>query len=405
MNRSTFLIIFWRPSMKKNSLFLLGLLILLITACNPSGEEEADDALPTLVATAVNIDSNTTAVDANSTSTDISTADTNPIVIDNEEAASEPDDGAEMTDGEATLVNLDNILLYNEPPNSSYLTTLEYYMTVENDDGSTSQVGRLDASGSHTVSPNASSMVFNMDGGAGSGFGETMTVVQIEDTFYALLPPNSCLTLAAESGFENPFALFLGADNFLGNDVQRVLPNQMINGVESRHYILNEGNFTDLSLYDEIYDADLFIAEGGGYVTRLLITGFGVNEVVSGNSAQQGDIYYELNNIPQDTVPAITPPAECGLDSTIASEYPTLPDATGILSNEGVYAYETQTPFDEVVQFYMTEMIKDDEWALIQEVVQTPSASLTFSGVGGIVIIGIGPGQNGGTQVGIITTP
>ncbi len=395
--------------MKKTYIILFSLLILLVTACNPSGDEEAatDNVLPTLVPVTTveeNIEENSVPADSEAVEASTNT-DAAPIVVENEDVASEPEDAGGNEEDDTTPVNLDNILLYNEPPNSSYLTTLEYYMTVENDDGSTSQVGRVDATGSHTISPDASSMVFNMDGGAGGGLGETMTVVQIEDTFYAVLPPNDCLMMAGQSGFENPFALFLDAGGFLGNDVQRVLPNQTINGVDSRHYILDEGNFTDLSLYDEVYDADLYIAEDGGYVTRLLISGFGVNEVVSGNSAQQGEIYYELNNIPTDDVPTIMPPAGCGLDNAIASEYPTLPDATGILSNEGLYAYETQTPFDEVVQFYITEMTKDNEWALTQEVVDAPNASLAFTGSGGTVIIGIGPGQNGGTQVGIIPTP
>ena len=71
---------------------------------------------------------------------------------------------------------------------------------------------------------------------------------------------------------------------------------------------------------------------------------------------------------------------------------------------EGLYSYETPTPLEEAVAFYKTEM-QNNGWTLTQEIVQAPNATLTFTGSGGTVMVNMGSGQSGGTQVGIVAMP
>jgi hypothetical protein len=395
--------------MKIHYLPLALLLVLFLAACNQagSGTTEGVQELPTLAPTAVPIqeikvdptaETEPTAVAAEVTAveaevTDTATVESNATPVD--------ESGGEQIVDEETAVNLDDFLLYDEPPDTNYLTTLEFYMTVTNDDGSTSQIGRVFAEGAHTVAPDASSMVFNMEGSAGGGLGETMTFVQIEDAFYYSMPPNDCISMAGQSGFENPFDLFLDTGGFLTGEVQRVLPNQTINGVDSRHYIITPENIASLAVY-EVDQADLFVAEDGRYVTRLLIVGYGVNDVLGSGQMQEGEIYYELNFTPSDNVSAIALPSGC--TQATEAEYPTLPDATSTLSMEGMYSYETQTPLAEAVAFYKTEL-QNSGWTLGQELVQAPNATLMFTGSDGTLMITMGPGQSGGTQIGIIAMP
>ena len=406
--------------MKKFTVIILGCLFFLITACNSApGETEAAIELPTLVPTAVVIEnSNTNAVNAETNTTETTNVTTESeenvetAVTAEESAPAVMEDSSDTSTTNETTdnndsgpINLDDVLLYNEPQDTDYFTTLEFQMTVNNADGTTTEIGRVFAEGSRTVEPDAKIMTFTMEGAAGGNeMGDTITIAQIENAFYALTEFNGCINMTGQSGFENPFDLFLDTGGFLAEDVQRVMPNQIVNGIDSQHYLLNQENLVDMEIY-EIYNADLFVAEDGGFVTQLQITGYGINDLIGGNNAQEGDVYYELNFTPSNDVPTIVPPPECGQTNEIATDYPTLPDATGILSTEGVYAYETQTPFAEVVEFYKTEMTKDNEWTLIQEIIQEPNANLTFSGAGGTVMVGIGPGQNGGTQIGIIPTP
>ena len=136
----------------------------------------------------------------------------------------------------------------------------------------------------------------------------------------------------------NPFGLFLDTGGFLTEDAQRVLPDETINGVDSAHFVLNEQNLLDWEVY-EIYEADLYIAKDGGYVTRLRILGRGVNNVLNSDAAQEGEIFYELNFIPE-AVPAIEVPEGCTDATEINTPYPVLEDATAVQSAPGLFSYE-----------------------------------------------------------------
>jgi hypothetical protein len=386
----------------KKYLSILLLLTILVAACNTPTEEDAadDDILPTLVPTIVVSDTGNQNVQVDEAEQPETNVEESVEAAGSEETVNQTSEA----DAEETVINLDDILIYDEPQNMDYRTTLEFYMTVLNDADDEEELGYVYAEGGHTVTPNASTMTFNMEGGAGGGLGDTMTVTQIEDAFYYVMPPNECISMAGQSGFENPFALFLDTGGFLTEDAERVLPDETINGVPSLHYELDQDNLLSLSVY-EVYDADLYIAKEGNYVVRLLIIGFGVNEVVSGNPVQEGDIYYELNFIPGD-IPAIGVPAGCQQADAITTEYPVLADATAVQTAPGFFTYETQTPFDEVIEFYKTELTQDNEWVVAQEIIQEPSASITFTGVDGTLMVNLGPGlSEGSVLVNIFVTP
>ncbi len=382
-----------------NKYLILLLLPLMLAACNPSGDSEtANDILPTIVPTIVIPE--TVAEDGQLEEAELPPSEpgTDSSVEASGEAGGETPEDAASTDLQTAgndVVDLDDFLLYDEPPGMDYRTTLTFSMTA---DGNT--IGSVFAEGSRTVAPNASTMTFNMIGGAGGGLGETMTVTQIEDQFYYVMPPNDCISLAGEGGFENPFDLFLDTGGFLTGEAERVLPDETINGVDSYHYQLGQENLSSWAVY-EVYAADLYVAKDGGYVTRLRISGYGVNEVVSGSTAQEGNIDYELNNIPQ-AVPAIAIPAGCEPAAEINADYPVLADATAVTSGPGLFSYETQTSFADVIAFYKENL---DEWTVVQEIIQEPNATITFTGPDGTLMVNLGPGQNGGVLVGIIATP
>ena len=382
----------------KKKLLVLALIGWLLVACDGAGESTADD-LPTVVPTIVIAES----VNESSAPDDTLAVEEAPVgeVVASESGEGETAVTTETESNQATdsdVVDLDEIILYEEPQGMDYRTTLQFTMSV---DGAV--VGAATAQGSGTVSPNASNMVFTLSGDAASGLGEMMTITQIEDAFYAILPPQNCITLAGQSGFENPFDLFLDTGGFLTDGAQRALPDETINGVDSAHYILTAQNFASWDVA-EIYEADLYVAKGGGYVTRLVIFGRGVNNLLNSNASQEGDIFYELNFIPE-AVPAIAVPQGCADAAELTSEYPVLADATAVQSAPGLFSYETQTPFDEVIAFYKEALTASGEWAVAQEIVQAPNATITFTGADGTLMVNLGPGQNGGVLVGILSMP
>ncbi|MCB8928439.1 MAG: hypothetical protein H6652_22785 [Ardenticatenaceae bacterium] len=383
----------------KKKLLVLALMGWLLVACNSAGSEEAAADLPTVVPTIVIAES----VNESSAPDDAPAVEEAPVgeVVESESGEAETAVTTESESNQVTdsdVVDLDEIILYEEPQGMDYRTTLQFTMSV---DGAV--VGAATAQGSRTVSPNASNMVFTLSGDAASGLGETMTMTQIEDAFYTILPPQNCITLAGQSGFENPFDLFLDTGGFLTDDAQRMLPDETINGVDSAHYVLNAQNFASWDVA-EIYEADLYVAKEGGYVTRLMISGRGVNNLLNSDASQEGDIFYELNFIPE-AVPAIAVPQGCADAAELTSEYPMLADATAVQSAPGLFSYETQTSFDEVIAFYKEALTANGEWAIAQEIVQAPNATITFTGADGTLMVNLGPGQNGGVIVGILSMP
>ncbi len=384
--------------MKKNLLVLV-LITLLLVACDGASEESTAD-LPTVVPTIVIAGSE----EENAPTDDPPAAEELPVEDDvveesgEEETAVSSEETSESETMENSSVNLDEIILYEEPQGIDYRTTLEYRMTIGDE-----LIGAANAQGNRTASPDASEIVFTMTGDAAGELGETMIITQIEDAFYAVLPPQPCITLSGQSGFENPFGLFLDTGGFLTEDAQRVLPDETINGVDSAHFVLSEQNLLDWEVY-EIYEADLYIAKDGGYVTRLRILGRGVNNVLNSNASQEGDIFYELNFIPE-AIPAIQVPEGCADATEINTQYPVLDDATAVTSGPGVFSYETQTSFDDVITFYKDSLTANNEWTVAQEIIQEPNATITFTGTGGTLMVNLGPGLNGGVLVGIIATP
>lgn len=386
--------------MKKIVLSFL-LIGLLFVGCDAPAEDAAEP-LPTLVPTIVVSEAEVTNVQAE----DAPLPEAEPAA---EEALEGSDEATGVSSGETAvttennqsdmnMVNLDDFLLYDEPSGIDYRTTLEFSLAVDGD-----TTGAVFAEGRRTVAPNASTMTFNMSGTAGGGLGETMTVAQIEDAFYAVLPPNDCFSLAGQSGFENPFDLFLDTGGFLTEDAQRVLPDEMINGIDSYHYALSRENLLSWEVY-EIYEADLYVAKDGGYVTRLLISGFGVNDVLNGDSGQEGEIYYVLNFIPEPVAPITVPPG-CTEATALTTEFPVLDDATAVQSAPGLFSYETQVSFEDVIAFYKETLTANNEWSIAQEIVQAPNATITFTGAGGTLMVNLGPGPNGGTLVGLLLMP
>ena len=195
--------------MKKNLLVLV-LITLLLVACDGASEESTAD-LPTVVPTIVIAGSE----EENAPTDDPPAAEELPVEDDvveesgEEETAVSSEETSESETMENSSVNLDEIILYEEPQGIDYRTTLEYRMTIGDE-----LIGAANAQGNRTASPDASEIVFTMTGDAAGELGETMIVTQIEDAFYAVLPPQPCITLSGQSGFENPFGLFLDTGGF-----------------------------------------------------------------------------------------------------------------------------------------------------------------------------------------------
>jgi hypothetical protein len=82
----------------------------------------------------------------------------------------------------------------------------------------------------------------------------------------------------------------------------------------------------------------------------------------------------------------ITVPEGCSAPGE--SEYPMLADATNVNSFGDVLSYDTATVFDDVVEFYKTEMVAAG-YTLDSEFATAPTALLTFSKDGQNVTVSV----------------
>jgi hypothetical protein len=388
---------------RKNKYYLLLAMIsvgLLILACGlgsdtpsevvsdapPPVEEPADEEIPETEEVDLGEDQEPTSDDEEPAS-------------DEEEPPPEPEQPDEGAGPDS--LDLDNPDTYNQPNVDYYRQSLLYTFTGASEDGS-QITGTIDSKGVFSSNPSAYSMSFFTGGSASMEPGTVMTFTRIEDIIYIYTQETGCITFSGE-GADNPYETMLDTGGILGGNAQRVMPDEVINGVDTYQYKIDATtmDFSDPTSYDmtEIYDGRIYIAKDGEYVVRLWIEGFGKSEMLSGSTIV-GDVYYELNFFDFNVPVEITPPADCPSAEELTSDYPMMDDAYEIGILPGLTSYMTGYSFDEVVAFYQAEM-ESLGWALTQEFVTAPAAMLMFEKDGETVQISISE-DNDVVAVGII---
>ena len=320
--------------------------------------------------------------------------------VDTEESTP-PEDNSSADAGPDSL-NLDNPDLFNQPTVEYYRESLLYTFSGQLDDGSPVP-GTVNGLGAFSQAPMASTLEFYAEGNALMGAGTVFTFTQIETTSYFYTQDTGCIVFENEEA-DNPYEAMLDTGGILGGTAQRVMPDEVINGVDTFQFQIDATtmDFDDPTTYDmvEIYDGRIYIAKEGGYVVRLWIEGLGQSEVLSGSDLIDGDIYYELNffdfNIPVE----IMPPTVCPLEVEVSSDYPIMSDAFEYAAFPGLISYKSNFTFDEVVEFYRTEM-ENLGYTPTQDFVTPPVAIMGFTKDGKEVQLTISQDE-GFVAVGII---
>ena len=155
-----------------------------------------------------------------------------------------------------------------------------------------------------------------------------------------------------------------------------------MNDVDTYVYEITPANITEEDAEGlEVSDVagQLNIAKEGFYVVRLLLTGFGTGQELSGDPNLEGDLFYELNFTELTDPVTIAAPEDCSGTDPTSFAYPLLDDASNFVSlGAGLSSYESNASFEEAVEFYKTEMAAAG-WNLDQEIVFSPDALLAFS--------------------------
>jgi hypothetical protein len=317
------------------------------------------------------------------------------------EESSPPEDNSNGDPGPDSL-NLDDPDLFKQPDVEYYRESLLYTFSGQLEDGSP-VTGTVNGLGAFSQIPMASTLEFYAEGNALMGAGTVFTFTQIETTSYYYTQDTGCITFQNEDA-DNPYENMLDTGGILGGTAQRVMPDEIVNGVDTYQFQIDATtmDYGDPTTYDmeEIYDGRINIAKNGGYVVRLWIEGLGQSEVLSSSDKIDGDIYYELNFFDFNVPVEIKPPTVCPLEVEVSSDFPIMSDAFEYAAFPGLISYKSYLTFDEVVEFYRTEM-ENLGYSLTQDFVTPPVALFGFSKDGKEVQVTISEDE-GFVAVGII---
>lgn len=227
--------------------------------------------------------------------------------------------------------------------------------------------------------PEATRIDMMVTGAGDLGGVDSAVWVDTSETLYFYNAVTGCAVLPGQN--DSPYEDFVDTGGFLTGEVQRVQPDEDINGVPSYVFAVTDDNLdrsdptsTDVT---EITNGRLYVAKDGGYVTRILLEGRGVSEVLAQDSSLEGDIRYQLDFTPATGVEINLPEGCEGVDVS-ESPYPMLDDAANVSAFGNFLQYSTEYDFATVVDFYKVEMPALG-WTLEEELVAGSTAFLSFT--------------------------
>ncbi len=284
------------------------------------------------------------------------------------ENSSSGDTSGNDTSAEPPPITLDPFAATTNLDFDSY--TIKFLVDFEGKDPAGDTVTQLvSASMNFIVDPPAMSMSFTAEGIEDAEEFGNLSLAQIEDTSYMVLPGLGCITSStAEMNLieDNPFEDIFSSQDIIDDlEGAEYAGNETINGIETDHYILDKDDL-DLDADQEVESAEghLYLAKDGGYLVKLVMEGVGEFDMFE-DSGAVGEFYVELNLTNINAVAEIVPPEECA-DAAGGSEYPVLDDATEYNSFAGLVSYKSGYSVKDAVAFYDAELAADD-WTKLED--------------------------------------
>jgi hypothetical protein len=303
-------------------------------------------------------------------------------------------------------INLDDPALYLQPVGvNTYQTSLVYTFFGQAADG-TQVTGSITGEGAYSVDPYQ--LRFSFQTSESTVPGESLEIVQIENTLYMASAELGCFSLPVDSQeAENPYEELLDTGGFLTGQATRVQPDETVNDIPVYVYEITSANLdvSDPTTQEvtEITFGRLYIAQDGGYVVRMVLDGRGQNTILSDASDLIGDVHYEINYFGQNQPVNIAPPENCAEDTgggVVSNEdYPIPEGAADLIAISGITTFSSDKPVEELTQFYKTEMVAAG-WTMGEELSLPGLVTLTFTkdGKTATVTIAADP-STGKTQV------
>lgn len=249
-------------------------------------------------------------------------------------------------------------LTYNGIDLSGLTSYRAQFMMVYSGTDENGQAVEFSYTFNESVSTNPAASYFSWTGqGTDVGLQSMGTVefIQIGDVSYMLTDDGSgtseCLTFSQQEGGMNQAAFT--PDNFLlGTDLsnaQRILPNENVNGVMTRHYRATAAEALLVGLND--YTLDIWVAVDGGYPVRQTLVAQGS---LMGYTNGTGNLEWTYDVLDINGPVDIQAPANC--EAPAGSDFPQMPDAVDVTSFGEILTYTTPSSAADVSVFYQAQL-------------------------------------------------
>ena len=207
------------------------------------------------------------------------------------------------------------------------------------------------------------------------------------------MPGIGCVTgvaadvAAPASGLADPDTLLAGLSG-----ARWVADGQVVNGVVSRHYQFDRQALPAFQERPVEVAGYVYVAEDGGYVTRVTLTATGGNDFLSPGIMQEGILSLELN------VSDVNQPLDVQLPDGCAGgvAYPTLGDAFELTNLGDLVSYKTGQNLEDVVAFYQEQMPAAGWSPAAAAEIFADSAILTFARGEASVTVNVDPDPEAG---------
>jgi len=332
-------------------------------------------SLPTLACGILGGDEEPTAVPA-----------TEEVVQEPTEAEVEPTDTPEPTEAppdtpEAAreapeLGNLSDLGATLEQYNSYRLTVVMSFTGQ----GPDAQEGGVSFETAVITEPPASRTTISMEGEMieEAGGMDSLSIAEVGDQVYMVLPGMGCV---AGSGDEmgattDQFSDIFDTEDLLGEiEDAEFVGEETVNDIDVDHYRFDETQVQDPDSNMREVDGDVYIAQDGNYVVRMVVNGVGTMDLFGEGAEEEGTIHVEYNVTDVGAQFEIEVPEGC---EETGNEFPMMGDATNQASFGGFTSYETAATVEEVIAFYEEEMAALGYEAAEDQFISEDTAMLTF---------------------------
>ncbi len=233
--------------------------------------------------------------------------------------------------------------------------------------------------------PSAEALELTIDGFDDLSEFQVMSLVTIGQDRYLAFPGVGCLARAIES--EDSSALANLPDELVAglSGARSMAEVETVNGVVSQRYYFDEEARADWRDQGLLVDGHLFIAQDGGYVTRIEVTVSGSGQFHDQREAEVGTLTILIDVFGAEGQAGIGLPEVCA----VPADYPVVEDAFQITSIGDLVSFRTNLPPVEVLAFYEEEM-PNAGWSLDEEaILLEDSAFLIYEKGGQFVTISL----------------